>query len=131
MVPTSEESQLEELRKLKNGKTAGKAEITGEMIKGGGERVVDWIWKVCNMAFESGVASEDWRSAVIVPLYRGKGGRNKCKNYRGISFLSVVGKIYLGILGDSRQSSCHEMSYSKSEKKLKKEKNNRKFPLKL
>ena len=29
--------------KLKNGKAAGKDEITGEMIKGGGNRVVDWI----------------------------------------------------------------------------------------
>ena len=28
--------------KLK-GKAAGKDEITGEMIKGGGDRVVDWI----------------------------------------------------------------------------------------
>ena len=27
---------------------------TGEMIKGGGNRVVDWIWKLCNMTFESG-----------------------------------------------------------------------------
>ena len=53
---------------LKNGKSTGKDEITGEMIKGGGDRVVDWIWKVCNIAFESGAVSEDWRSAVIVPL---------------------------------------------------------------
>ena len=28
--------------KLKNGKAAGKDEITREMIKGGGDRVVDW-----------------------------------------------------------------------------------------
>ena len=29
--------------KLKNGKATGNDEITGEMIKGGGDRVVDWI----------------------------------------------------------------------------------------
>ena len=29
------------------------------MIKGGGEKVVDWIWKLCNMAFEIGVVPED------------------------------------------------------------------------
>ena len=34
--------------KLKNGKPAGKDEITGEMIKGGGHRVLDWIWRLCN-----------------------------------------------------------------------------------
>ena len=41
--------------KLKNGKDASKDEITREMIKGGGDRVVDWFWSLCNMAFESGV----------------------------------------------------------------------------
>ena len=45
--------------KLKNGKATGKDEITGEMIKDGGDRVVDWIWRLCNMAFESGVVPED------------------------------------------------------------------------
>ena len=29
--------------KLKNGEAAGKNEVTGEMIKGGGDKVVDWI----------------------------------------------------------------------------------------
>ena len=82
--------------KLKNGKTPGKDEITGEMIKGGGDRVVDWIWRLCNMAFESGVVPEYWRSAVIVPLYNGKGERTECKTYTGICLLSVVGKIYAG-----------------------------------
>ena len=59
--------------KLKNGKAAGKDDITGEMIKGGGDRVIDWIWRLCNMAFESGVVPVDWRSAVIIPFYKGKG----------------------------------------------------------
>ena len=46
-----------------------------------------------NMAFESGVVPEDCWSAVIIQMYK-----NKCENYRGISLLSVVGKIYAGIL---------------------------------
>ena len=57
-----------------------KNEITGEMMKGGGDRVVDWIWRLCNMTFESGVVPEDWRSAVIVPMYKGKGERTESKN---------------------------------------------------
>ena len=42
--------------------------------------------------FENGVVPEDWSSAVIVPLYKGKGERTKCSNYRGIRLLSEVGK---------------------------------------
>ena len=71
--------------KLRNRKATGKDEITGEVIKGGCARVVDGIWRLCNMAFESGVVPEDWRSAVIVLLYKVKGKRTECKNYRGIS----------------------------------------------
>ena len=51
------------------------------------------------MAFESGVLTEDWRSAVIAPLYKGKASP-ECKNYRGNSLLIVVGKIYAWILVD-------------------------------
>ena len=50
-------------------------------MKCGGDRAVDWI--CCNCS-----------------KYKGKGERNKYKNYRGISFLIVVGKIRAGILLD-------------------------------
>ena len=52
------------------------------------------------MTFENVVLPEDWRSAVIVSLYQGKGERTECKKYRRISLLSVVGKIYAAILID-------------------------------
>ena len=37
---------------------------------------------------------------MIVPMYKSKGEKAECKNYRGISLISVVGKIYAGILVD-------------------------------
>ena len=53
------------------------------------------------MAFKSGVVFEDWRSVVIVPLYKGKGEKTECKNYIGISLLNIIGKIYVGFLVES------------------------------
>ena len=50
--------------------------------------------------FWKDVVLEDWRSAVIVKLYKGKGESNDCKNYRGITLLSVAGKIYARVLVD-------------------------------
>ena len=41
------------------------------------------------MVFESAVMPKDQRSAVIVPLYKGKGEWTECKNYRGISLQQV------------------------------------------
>ena len=68
------------------------------MIKGEGNGVVDWIWMQCNMALESGVVPENRRA--VVPLYKGKGEKTECSNYRGVILLSVIGKIYVGILVD-------------------------------
>ena len=47
------------LCRIKIGKVVNKDEITGERIKGAGDRMVDWIWRLCNMAFERNVVSED------------------------------------------------------------------------
>ena len=70
--------------KLRNGKVVGKDGVTGEKITVRSYRVVDWICSMCNMAFESGVVPEDCMAVVIVPLYKGKRKRAKCRNYIGI-----------------------------------------------
>ena len=38
------------------------------------------------------------RDAKIVTLYKNKGERSDCNNYRGISLLSIVGKVYARVL---------------------------------
>ena len=81
------------MRKLKKRKAAGKDVFTGEMIEDEGNMVADWIWRLCNIAFETGVVPEDSRSAVIIPLHKDKGERTECRNYRGISLSSGVGKL--------------------------------------
>ena len=43
--------------------------------------VVAWSWRLCNITFESGVVTEEWRATVTVTLYIGKGERTECKNY--------------------------------------------------
>ena len=44
------------------------------------------------------LVSVDWVCACIAPLFKGKGDIHECGNYRGISLLSVVGKVYGRIL---------------------------------
>ena len=38
------------------------------------------------------------RDAKIITLYKNKGERSDCNNYRGISLLSIVGKAYARVL---------------------------------
>ena len=51
-----------------------------------------------NGCLREGSVPKEWKSAFIVPLYKGKGDHLECANYRGISLLSVVGKVYGTIL---------------------------------
>ena len=48
---------------------------------------------MCNTAFQSGVVPDDWRSTVIIPLYKGKGEWTECSNYIVINLLNMVVKI--------------------------------------
>lgn len=40
----------------------------------------------------------DWKCAIVVPLYKGKGGCKAADSYRCISLLSIPGNVYATIL---------------------------------
>ena len=61
----------------------------------GGMAGLEWLVRLLNLSFDMGVVSMDWRGSCIVPLYIGKGDKCECSNSRGISLLSVVGKLFL------------------------------------
>ncbi|MCP5003018.1 MAG: hypothetical protein GY941_03575 [Planctomycetes bacterium] len=86
------------IERLKVGKAPGIDGMTAEMLKYGGEEMVEWMLLICGLAWSHGVVPGDWTRAVIVPLYKGKGCRDRCDSYRGISLLSVPGKVYGRVL---------------------------------
>ena len=56
----------------------------------------DWIWK-------NEYTPKRWREGVVVNLFK-KGDKADPGNYRGITLLSTVGKIFYMILNDSVES---------------------------
>jgi hypothetical protein len=45
-----------------------------------------------------GKVPEDCRLAIVVPLFKVKGDKKECKNYRGISLISTPRKLYGRVL---------------------------------
>ncbi len=65
------------IARLKCGKAAGMDGVTGEMLKYGGDAVVEWTLLICEQAWKKGEVPDDWKKAIIVPLYKGKGSRSE------------------------------------------------------
>lgn len=83
---------------MKAGKAAGYDRVSIEMLRGGDGVEASLLYRLFNMCWTSGRVPVDWCKAVIVPLYKGKGSQQDCKSYRGISLLSIVGKLYAKVL---------------------------------
>ena len=92
------------VEKLKGGKSPGVDAITSEMPKCGGECLLEWLKRVCNACVLEEKVPNDWMRAIIVPIYKGEGDKNECKNYRGVSLLSIPGKAYERILTEKFRS---------------------------
>jgi len=86
------------IHKLRSGTALGVCGITSEMLKAGGGGCTRWLTRVFEGVWKSGVIPEDWKRGLILPFDKGKGSKSDCKNYRGITLLSVLGEAFANIL---------------------------------
>jgi len=70
------------------------------MIQATGDIGTLWIFDLCNGTVKEGCIPEDWKSSVVLPVYRGKGNPMECGSYRVISskllehVMKVVERIF-------------------------------------
>ena len=83
---------------MKSGKAPGLDGFPVECLKKGGMAVLEWLVRLLNLTFDIGVVPMDWRGACMVLLYKGMGDKCECSNFRGISLLSAVGKLFGRVL---------------------------------
>ena len=85
------------IRSVKDGKAPGRDGIPSEIWKHGGPKMTNCLYKLIHKVWEVQKVPQDWKDASIVPIFK-KGDKKDCSNYRGISLLSIVGKIFSRIL---------------------------------
>ena len=87
----------EAITSLKNNKAPGADEISAELLKRGGSTVVVWLTAVFNRMWRNGKVPHEWTKGVIVKVPK-KGNLSDCNNWRGITLLSVPGKVFCKVL---------------------------------
>ena len=60
-----------------------------------------------NVILDSGIFPDQWREGIIIPLHK-KGDKNDANNYRSITLLSCLSKIFTSILNSRVVSFCEE-----------------------
>ena len=95
--PILKEEVESAIRALKDGKAAGVDNIPAELIKNGGESVIELPTKICNKTWQTGEWSTQWTQSLIITLPK-KGNLQLCQNYRTISLISHASKVMLKII---------------------------------
>ena len=93
---------FEEIKKhidsLKKNKSPGADYILNEFIKFCPEKLIYVIVALFNVVLESGVIPSEWSIGIIKVLYKNKGNINDVNNYRGITLLSCLGKLFTSVI---------------------------------
>ena len=71
--------------------------LVGELLKYGGSGMVYLLEQLFSVIWREETVPKQWREGLIVNLFK-KGDREDPGNYRGITLLSVVGKVFVKYL---------------------------------
>jgi hypothetical protein len=96
-IPTYEEINGIINNTLKSNRAPGPDNITAELIKNGGCTLKRSIYKLILHIWNCEQIPEEWHEGVICPIFK-KGDCKECNNYRPITLLNVVYKIFVILL---------------------------------
>ena len=95
--PTAEELS-KAIDSLASGKAPGSDGIPPDLVKHCRTSLLHPLHEVLRQCWHEGAVPQDMRDAKIITLYKNKGERSDCNNYRGISLLSIVGKVFARVI---------------------------------
>jgi hypothetical protein len=88
------------IKKLKCNKASGEDYITNEYIKATATQFINIYEKLFNVIFDTGIIPDIWLIGSIKPIFKNKGNKYDPNNFRPITILSCLGKLFTSILND-------------------------------
>ena len=87
------------INKLKANKSPGIDDILKEVIRIGKEAIKGHLVNLFNRILDTGKYPALWSFGLIVPIHK-KDDRSKVENYRVVTLLSALGKLFTSILSN-------------------------------
>ena len=89
---------MEAVNKMKLGKAAGPSEVNMDMIVASGKFGVGVMKKPCQRMLDGKGMPDEWKTSVVVPIFKGKGDVMDCGAYREVRLLEHAMKIVERVL---------------------------------
>jgi len=86
------------VKNLKNNKASGIDKILNEHIKTTFSKMKHIFVKLFNIVLNTGLIPETWTTGMINPIFKDKGDPKCAENYRPITLLSCLGKLFTAVL---------------------------------
>ena len=113
--PPSINELMKAIDSLSNGKAPGSDGIPPEVVKAGKDSsLLGHLHSLLLQCWFEQQVPQAMRDSKIITLYKNKGDRCDCNNYRGISLLAIVGKVFARVVL-SRLQALGERVYPESQ----------------
>lgn len=85
------------MKSMKTGKSPGDDGVMIEMLKAGGEILLDKITTIANKVYNTGIIPEEMGKSVFIAIPK-KAGTTDCEQHRTLSLMSHITKIILKVI---------------------------------
>ena len=92
----------EAIKHTKGGRAPGADGILADMIRSASGLLLPYLLKLFNSIFQKSYFPKQWTESIIVPIHK-KGTADDPNNYRGISLISNLSKIFMHVLKNRLQ----------------------------
>ena len=94
----TEKEVLAAIKSLKNNKEPGSDKLLNDFFLNSPPFLVSIYTKLFNVVLDTGIIPENWTTGIIIPVYKNKGCPTDPYNFRAITLISCLGKLFTSIV---------------------------------
>ena len=98
-VPRNSSKVFSLLSKLCKSKATGLDTISARLLRECADLIADPMCSIFNQSVRSGIFPQEWKCAKVIPLFK-EGNHSDLNNYRPISIVPIVAKVFGRIIYD-------------------------------